>query len=85
MIDFERLFEESAALVSSCNVQPGLAEYLTADESASMHNCVEVVRDRAAAARLAAQELFASSGITGWQLPRITGDSPAWPAEKLAI
>ena len=75
----ERLFEDSSALVACCSVEPGQAKSLTADELASMQSCIDVVRDRSAAARLVAQDLFSSAGIGNWQLPRIIGNGPIWP------
>lgn len=44
-----------------------------------MQNCVEVVRDRAAAARLAARLLLADEGFPGWSMPRRQADAADWP------
>ena len=73
------MFEDSAVAVYCCPVRPGLAKFLTVRESESMLNCANIVRDRAAAARLAAKELLGLSGISDWQLPRKHGDAPDWP------
>ena len=79
MINFERLFEESGALVACCSVRPDLEQLLTTEESNSMLNCVPAVRNRAAAARLAARELLAQAGFPEWSMPRKPGDAPDWP------
>ena len=79
-MSYERLFENSTALVACCPVQPDLEQYLTVEESDSMQNCAYDVRNQAAAARRVARKLFAQGGFPDWSMPRIRGDAPAWPA-----
>lgn len=77
--DIGNLFGEIGALVVCHPVVPGLAQALTEEEALSMLNCVEVVRDRAAAARLAARLLLAGEGFPGWSMPRKHADATDWP------
>jgi len=80
MVSYERLFEDSGVLVNSCSVRPDLAQYLTREEVDSMPNCTLAVRNRAAAARLAARKLLSGAGFPQWNMPRKPGDPPDWPA-----
>lgn len=57
-----------------------LSQYLTREEADSMANCTLEVRNRAAAARLAARNLLSGAGLPNWNMPRKPGDAPDWPA-----
>ena len=80
MVSYERLFEDSGVLVNCCSVQSDLAQYLTREEADSMANCTLAVRNRAAAARLAARKLLSGAGFPEWNMPRKSGDAPDRPA-----
>jgi 4'-phosphopantetheinyl transferase EntD len=81
MISYERLFESSDVQVVCCQVRPDLEQFLTIEESYSMSACTSEVRNRAAAARLAARELLSQAGFPEWNLPRKHGDAPDWPPD----
>ncbi len=79
MVSYERLFEDSGVLVNCCSVRSDLAQYLTREETDSMPNCTHAVRNRAAAARLAARNLLSGAGFPEWNMPRKPGNAPDWP------
>ncbi len=79
MENFDRLFEDSGALVACYRVQPDLEQLLTPEEADSMLNAVQAVRNRAAAARIAARALLEQVGFPGWSMPHRRGASPDWP------
>jgi 4'-phosphopantetheinyl transferase EntD len=79
MADTERLFQDSGVLVAGHSVTAGLERFLTAEEAESLRNCAPVVRDRAAAARIAARSLFAEAGVPSLSMPRKHGNAPDWP------
>lgn len=80
MPEFEALFEKSAAAVLCVKVEPGLAVHLSPAETESLGNSIDVVKDRAAAARVAARVLFERFGVQNWEMPQRRGDAPIWPA-----
>ena len=79
MINYERLFEGSDALVACCLVRTDIEQLLTTEESRSMENCTQDVRNRATAARLAMRELLTQAGFRDWSMPRKHGEAPDWP------